>query len=153
MRGAGFTLIELLLTLAVIGIAAAVLTLSLRGGERRQLEAEAERLSALFRMAQSETRISGQSLLWEADLRGYRFRPAAVAPPNEELPEELLRQRTWPFEVRRLATRQVLFTREPVRVPAIVEIATPDHEIRLLLDALGNLRRTDCELRPCADLR
>src|SRR3954465_10727261 len=74
MRANGFTLIELLVTIAIIGLGTAAVALSLRGGESRQLQQEGARLGALFRIAQDEARISGRSLVWEADLEGYRFR-------------------------------------------------------------------------------
>ena len=67
--------------------------------------------------------------------------------------DELARKRAWPFEVRRLETRQILFTREPVRQPALIEIDTPARELRLALDARGELRTLDCEREPCAALR
>ena len=40
MRHRGFTLIELLLTVAIIGIAAGIVTLSVRGSEMRKLTEE-----------------------------------------------------------------------------------------------------------------
>jgi general secretion pathway protein H len=149
---AGFTLIELLLTVAIIGIAAGVVSLSVRGSEARKLAEEGDRLAALFRMAQSEARVSGRALVWEADLSGYRFRPL-VADAARPLREELARERSWAVEVRRVDTRQVLFAREPLREPATLEIATPEHRLRLALDALGNLRRVDCEDAACAASR
>ncbi|TMH70924.1 MAG: type II secretion system protein GspH [Betaproteobacteria bacterium] len=143
---AGFTLIELLLTVAIIGIAAGVLTLSLRGDEARKLREEGERLSALFRMAQSEARVGGRPLVWEADLSGYRFR-------GDALREELARERRWAVEVKRVETRRLLFAREPLREPAIVEIATEEHRLRLALDALGNPGPADCEDPRCVASR
>jgi general secretion pathway protein H len=151
-RSAGFTLIELLLVVALVGIAAGVVAMSVHGDERRKVQEEGDRLSALFRMAQSEARISGRTLLWEADLSGYWFRTAAAA-DNDTLRDELQRKRPWPFEVRRVDTRQIVFTREPLREPALIEIDTRDREVRLALDALGNLRPLDCEREACAGSR
>jgi general secretion pathway protein H len=145
----GFTLIELLLTVAVIGIAAGVLTLSLRGDETRRLREEGDRLAALFRMAASEARVGGRTLLWEADLAGYRFRPAMPG----ELREELSRERRWGVAVKRIETPRVFFTREPLREPATLEIATAEHRLRLTLDALGNLRPAACEDPGCVASR
>ena len=150
-RGAGFTLIELLLVVALIGVAAGVVALSVGSGERRKVEEESGRLAALFRMAQSEARISGRTLVWEADLSGYSFRIQGA--DGEHLRGELERRRSWPFEVQRLQTRELRFTREPLREPALVAIDTPERELRLSLDALGNLRALDCEHEACAALR
>ena len=103
-------------------------------------------------MAASEARVGGRALVWEADLSGYRFRPL-VADAAVELREELRRPRSWAVEVRRIETRQLLFAREPVREPAVLEIATREHKLRLALDALGNLRPADCEDPGCAASR
>ena len=139
----GFTLIELLLVVAVIGIAAGIVSLSVRGGDARKLNEESDRLAALFRMAASEARVGGRALVWEADLAGYRFRPL-VADASYTMREELARERTWPVAVRRVEAHELVFTREPLRQPATLEIDTADQKLSLQLDALGNLRRSDC---------
>jgi len=147
----GFTLIELLLTVAIIGIAAGVVTLSVRGAEMRKLNQEADRLGALFRMAASEARVGGRTLVWQADLEGYRFRPL-VADSDYLLRDELARDRAWGVEVRAVEAHELMFTREPLRAPATVDIRTGDHRLRVALDALGN-PRTECVDEACAASR
>jgi len=149
---AGYTLIELLITIAIIGIAMGVVSLSLGGSDSRKLAEEADRLAALFRIASSEARTGGRALVWEADRTGYRFRPL-VADASQPLPEELARERRWPVEVRQVEKHELVFAREPLREPAIVAIATKDGVLRLELDARGNLRRAGCEGAACAALR
>ena len=61
---AGFTLIELLLTLAILGIAAGVVSLSLRGDEARKLREEGDRLAALFRMAKPTSPVTVFGRWW-----------------------------------------------------------------------------------------
>lgn len=151
MRARGFTLIELLLTVAIIGVAAGIVTLSVRGTEMRKLTQEADRLAALFRMAASEARVGGRTLVWEADLAGYRFRPL-VADSGYLLRDELARDRSWGFAVRAVNAHELMFTREPLRTPASVEIDTGEHRLRLALDALGN-PRTECVDESCAASR
>ena len=143
MRPRGFTLIELLLTVAIIGIAAGVVSLSVRGAEARKLNEEGDRLAALFRMAASEARVGGRALVWQADLSGYRFRPLVVD-ASYAMREELARERAWPVPVRRVEAHEIIFTREPLRRPATLEIDTADEKLALELDALGNLRRAAC---------
>jgi general secretion pathway protein H len=148
----GFTLIELLLVVVLVAIAASVAAMSVSGSERHRLQEEGDRLSALFRMAQSDARVSGRTLLWEADLAGYWFRAASGL--EEDGPrEELARKRAWPFPVSSIETPRILFTREPLREPAVIRIETPDRELRLALDARGELRTVDCEREACAALR
>jgi general secretion pathway protein H len=139
----GFTLIELLLTVAIIGIAAGIVSLSVRGAEARKLNEEGDRLAALFRMAASEARVGGRALVWQADLSGYRFRPLVVD-ATYAMREELARERAWPVPMRRVEAHEIIFTREPLRQPATLEIDTADEKLVLELDALGNLRRAPC---------
>src|SRR5260221_7470343 len=75
MRSHGFTLIELLLAVAIIGITAGIVSLSVRGADARKLAEEGDRLAALFRMAASEARVGGRSLVWGARPSGHLFRP------------------------------------------------------------------------------
>lgn len=148
----GFTLIELLLVVVLVAIAASVAAMSVSGNDRQRLQEEADRLSALFRMAQSDARVSGRTLVWEADLAGYWFRAASAL--EEDRPrEELARKRPWPFQVRSVETGRILFTREPLREPAVIRIETPNRELRLALDARGELRTVDCEREACAASR
>lgn len=150
-RPAGFTLIELLLVVVLIAVAASVAAMSVPRDEHYKLQEEGDRLAALFRMAASEARVGGRTLVWEADLSGYRFRPL-VADNTFNLREELARDRSWGIEVRKVDARELVFTREPVRAPATVEIATDEHRLRLALDALGN-PRTECLDASCAASR
>ena len=60
----GFTLIELLLVVAVIAIASALITLSLRDPAAARLEQEAARLSVLLESARSEARALGVAVSW-----------------------------------------------------------------------------------------
>ena len=142
MRRAGFTLIELLVVIAMLGIAAAVVTLSVSGSDQRQLREETARLGALFRIAQDEARITGRVLVWEADVQGYRFRPVEEG-VAADWNDEILRPRTWPFEVRSVEGGRILFSREPLLEPATLRIETAEREVRLALDALGNLTLTE----------
>lgn len=149
---AGFTLIELLLVVGLIAIAASVAAMSIRDDERHKLQEEGDRLAALFRMAASDARISGRTLVWEADVAGYGFRAASGA--EEDKPrEELARRRPWPFAVQRIVAPRILFTREPLREPAVIEIETQNRGLRLALDARGELRIVDCEREACAASR
>jgi general secretion pathway protein H len=139
MRRAGFTLIEMLVVIAMLGIAVAVVALSVPSSDARLVRDEVARLGALFRIAQDEARITGRALVWEADVTGYRFRQLgdeAAADWNDEI----LRPRTWPFEVRHIEGGRILFSREPLLEPATLRIATAEREARLELDALGNLK-------------
>ena len=139
MRRSGFTLIELLVVIAILGIVAAAVALSVSRSDGRLLQEEAARLGALFRIAQDEVRITGRALVWEANLEGYRFRPLDEEAARDWT-DEVLRSRTWPFEVRGIEGGRIVFGREPLLEPATLRIATAEREVRLALDAFGDLR-------------
>ena len=142
MRRAGFTLIEILVVIAILGIAAAAVALSVSRSDGRLLQEETARLGALFRIAQDEARISGRALVWEADLAGYRFRPLDEEAARD-WNDEVLRPRAWPFAVHGIEGGRIVFGREPLLDPATLRIATAGREARLELDALGNLKLSD----------
>jgi hypothetical protein len=77
--------------------------------------------------------------VWEADLEGYRFRPLDDEAARDWT-DEVLRPRTWPFEVRGIEGGRIVFGREPLLEPATLRIATAEREVRLALDAFGDLR-------------
>jgi general secretion pathway protein H len=63
-RNRGFTLIELMIVVALIAVAAGVVSLALRDPARTRLDTEAQRLSALFEAARAESRASGVAVQW-----------------------------------------------------------------------------------------
>ena len=96
----------------------------MRGDDRRRLTEEGERLAALFRMAQSEARVGGRPLVWEADLAGYRFPRRPVADATDDCRGARARA---PLAVRSAPAGEAPSSssgREPLREPADVEIAT-----------------------------
>jgi general secretion pathway protein H len=142
MRRRGFTLIELLVVIAILGIVAAAVALSVSTSDSRLMQEETARLGALFRIAQDEARITGRTLVWEADLEGYRFR-LLDEESARDWKDEILRPRAWPFEVRGIEGGHIVFGREPLLDPATLKIATAEREVRLALDAFGTLRLSE----------
>ena len=74
----GFTLIELMVVVAIVAIAAGLISLSLRDSDATRLDHEAARLSALLEAARAEARASGLPVRWQLarpdDPEGARFR-------------------------------------------------------------------------------
>ena len=72
-RRAGFTLIELLVVLAIVGLVAGIVTLSVGGDERRVTESEAKRLAGALEHAAAAAQWRAEMLGVSADGTGYRF--------------------------------------------------------------------------------
>lgn len=73
MAQRGFTLIELMVVVMIIGIMASAVTILAFPGGARPLQADAQRLVELFRLAHSEVRADGRPITWQATPHGYRF--------------------------------------------------------------------------------
>lgn len=90
-RAGGFTLIELLVVVALVAIASATISLSLRDPAEQQLQREAQRLAALLETARAESRASGLTVRWipKGIRNGDDFRfdglPASVRLPTRWL--------------------------------------------------------------------
>ena len=111
-RVAGFTLIELLVVVALIAIATAMVSLSLRDPAATQLEREAERLAALLETARTEARAAGLLVQWMPvhDDSGDQFR-------FQGLPERIVLPRRWlgdPVAVEIQGARSVTLGPEPM---------------------------------------
>ena len=78
-RQHGLTLLELLVVLAIIGLAMAGVSLSLRDSSQTQIEREAQRLVAVLEAARAQSRTSGVALVWQVTPEGFAIRPALAA--------------------------------------------------------------------------
>ena len=78
----GFTLLELLVVLAIMAMATAGVTLTLRDNADTALEREAQRLAALFESARAQSRASGVPVRWHTTSGGFHFEglPAGALP-------------------------------------------------------------------------
>ncbi len=85
-RQQGLTLLELLVVLAIIGLAMAGVSLSLRDSSQTQIEREAQRLVAVLETARAQSRTSGVALVWQATPEGFAIRPALVAGQSNNTP-------------------------------------------------------------------
>jgi general secretion pathway protein H len=101
----GFTLIEMLVVIVLAGILISVVSISVTPDPRQKLMREAQRIGQLMTLAADEARIRQLPIVWEADLRGYRF-VADVGGERQLLTgDDLLRERTWDTPLTRLSVQ------------------------------------------------
>jgi general secretion pathway protein H len=72
-RGRGFTLIELLVVVVIIGIVVTFAVLSVGFNQSHELKEQAQRLTALIKLAHQESILNSQELAVQLADKGYRF--------------------------------------------------------------------------------
>lgn len=136
-RSAGFTLLELLVVLAIVAIAATLVSLSLRDGTQVRLEEEGARLAALLESARTEARAAGIVVRWvpavpDADASdGFRF---VGLPADAEWPTHWLSSGV---RAEVIGARALLLGPEPVLPPQRVVLHLDDHRLVLASDGLA----------------
>ena len=79
----GFTLIELMVVVALIAVATAGVTLSLRDSAMDTLERDAQRLAAVLEAARAQSRASGVAAIWQPLAEGYVLQGLPKASPAQ----------------------------------------------------------------------
>jgi len=123
-RAQGFTLLELLVVLVIMGLTVGLVSAVVRPDDRALLGIEADRLAQLLDLAATEARLTGRSIGWTSDGRGYRFwRVSADGNWYEVRDSNTLRRRTLPRGMRISSLR--------------VEMMPPQAGMRLQFGAYG----------------
>ncbi len=134
----GFTLLELLVVVALIAVATAGVSLSLRDSAESALERDAERLANLLETARAQARANGAPVVWRAqtqgDAQGFVFE--GLPPPG--LPEAWLNPST------RVAPDTALtLGPEPLIEPQAVALhnnTRPERQLWVVTDGLRPFR-------------
>lgn len=148
----GFTLIEVMVVLMIIGIGTAAISLSVRPDPARALRQDAQQLAQRFIIAQSEVRLDGRSIVWQADRDGYRFvRATWVIPDNDVIPvlspaappdtfsrDDSLRPRHWQSGAVQVDPRPtVTLDAERVGAPWEIQLSDGTSTVSVMRDAVG----------------
>jgi general secretion pathway protein H len=128
---AGFTLLELLVVLALIAIATAGVSLSLRDTDDSVLERDATRLAALLETARAQARASGVPVVWRSTGQGFVFE--GLAPPG--LPHNWLAPSTQTG-----ANQTVVLGPEPLIPPQSIALSHAASGQRILWVSTDGLR-------------
>lgn len=103
---AGFTLIEILVVVAIVGVLALALTLSVAASSDRQLEGAAERFSALLGHACEQAELRGREIGVALGAGGYVFQRLDGDAWRAFADNAELRARSWPAGLRIAITRE-----------------------------------------------
>ena len=132
----GFTLMELLVVVALIAVATAGVSLSLRDSADSALERDAERLAALLEAGRAQARAHGMPVVWQMSNAGNTFEFAGLPPPG--LP------RTWLSSNTRAAPNvRVVLGPEPLIEPQALALSNanaPGKSLWVVTDGLRPFR-------------
>ena len=141
----GFSLIELLVVLALVGLSAALITVSWRPAGAAQLDEEAARLAALLEGARAEAQAAGLSVRWvpaaaEAPQTPngqgtFQFvgLPARLSPPTQWLHAGVRAQVDG-------AVQAVVLGPEPIVGPQRIVLSLRGQTVAVATDGLGPFR-------------
>jgi general secretion pathway protein H len=146
-KAAGFTLLELLVVMVLAGILLMIVSVSVTPDPRQQLAREGQRVGELMALAADEARIRQQTIVWEADLNGYRFVSESGGERQLLTGDDMLRERAWDRPLKRLALidarggqpSQVVLGpgAPPVRIPVAREWIQPRYRLEIENDIAG----------------
>ncbi len=130
-RAGGFTLLELMVVVAVIAIATAGVSLSLRDSAQSALERDAQRLASLLETARAQARASGVPAQWRPTPKGFVFEGL----PRSNLPTHWLAETT-----RASVLAPVLLGPEPLIGPQKVALSHAGRSVWVVTDGLRPFR-------------
>jgi general secretion pathway protein H len=138
----GFTLLELLVVMALMVLAMAGVSLSLRDSADSALQRDAERLAALLETGRAQARANGLPVVWRAQgaeqvkAQGSAFVFEGLPPPG--LPSQ------WLSDTTRTAPGQAItLGPEPLIGPQALSLNSserPDHRLWVVTDGLRPFR-------------
>lgn len=144
----GFTLLELLVVMVIIGITLGAVSFNAMPSERQVLQNDAQKIALLLQSARDEAIVRNRPVAFEADANGYHFllRENNVWQPL--VGDDLLRERRFkrspvtlaiiPASAGQAYPLRIVFGREPVGIPFILTLATPDAQVAIHADGIGH---------------
>ncbi len=157
-RAAGFTLIELLVVVAIVALAAGLVSLSIRDPQASRLEQEAARLVTLLEAARAESRVAGIAVSWvpvrQSDSPGNATGNAADAnadfrfiglPSSIRLPTRWIDPQT---SAELLGVRAITLGPEPILVAQRLVLRLGDRRLDVLTDGLAPFSVSSTDGKP-----
>ena len=138
----GFTLIELMVVVALVAVATAGVSLSLRDSAADALERDAQRLAAVLESARAVSRASGAAVRWQAQANGYVLQGLPRPAPAQ----------TWLSEQTRVQSPvPVVLGPEPLIPPQRIELYAAHQPQQRLWVASDGLRPFAVQRSPQGD--
>ncbi|HYD28164.1 GspH/FimT family pseudopilin [Brevundimonas sp.] len=136
---AGFTLVELLMTVAIIGLAAGAVVLSVPD-PRPSVEQDAERFAARLSRAREEAVLTNRSVAVEATAAGYGF-SAFDGAEWSPLSDGPFGPEAWSagVSVSPAGPVRVVFDPTGVAEPATITLSRDGHASRITVDGAGEV--------------
>lgn len=148
----GFTLIELMIVVALIAVAAGVVSLALRDPASARLETEAARLSALLEGARAESRASGLPVHWVPQGRDeteqFRFEGLYEARAADGGNRSAARWLHAGVSAEVVGAKAVVLGPEPLIGAQRIVLRLGSQRIELATDGLGPFKVTTDEAQP-----
>ena len=141
----GFTLLELMVVVAIIAMATAAVTFSLRDDSGTRLEREALRLSAMLESARAQSLTSGLPVVWRVRPQGFEFidLPRARAgdgPTPSEGAHQWLNADTAARVLQPPGATALVLGPEPLIPAQRIALGLGDRRLVLATDGLGPFR-------------
>lgn len=141
-------MLELLVVMVIAGIMLGVVSLKAMPSEQQALQGEAQRIALLFQLARDEAIVRNRPIAFESQAGSYRFmmRDADrwVALESDSLLRERAYQRTpmlltlMPANLGALNPLRIVFGREPVYKPFVLDMRLGDASALIRADGIGH---------------